>query len=169
LVVTSRYAAEAAWVHGFDVAIMLALGPGTYTVDHVLVLNSHDKLMPDMRVGIDTYSADHAYVVRLLSRGTPVDFVEIDYSISLELLLRGEIDATVWTEQDLPPLPNHIYTQSLNHSLADDEKLAQLGEAVIIGLPDVTPVAHVMQTALNVDALRSVQRAVIDGQRRPTY
>lgn len=168
-VVTSRYAAESAWVHGFDVEILLSLGAGTYTVDHVLLLNGSDQLLPDMRVGIDTHSADHAYVVRLLSNGTPVNFVEIDYSNTIDLLIQGEIDATVWTEQDIPPLPDHIHTRPLNDSLNTDDKLTQLGEAVLVGLSTDTPVTYVIQSALKVDHLRDIQQRVVDGQIRATY
>lgn len=168
-VVTSRYAAEAARVQGFDIAILLALGPGTYTVDHVLILNGAEALQAGMRIGIDTYSADHAYVVRLLSRGTPVEFVEIDYSSSLEQLQNDEIDAAVWTQADLPVLPPHLHVQRLGERLAGDVQIGGLGEAVIVGLPDAVAVAHVLETALEVDALRSIQTEVLGGGRRAAY
>lgn len=168
-VVTSRYAAEAAWAHGFDTEIILALGEDTYTVNHVLVLNGHDRLLPDMRVGIDTHSSDHAYVVRQISRGTPVNMVEIDYSTGIDRLLLGEIDATVWTEQDLPVLPDHVQVRQVDDDLFEREHLQKLGEAVIIALPDAAPVAHILKATLDPDLLRATQRSVIAGQRRATY
>lgn len=168
-VVTSRYAAETASVQGFDVQIILALGMGTYTVDHVLVLNGSETLQAGMRVGIDTFSADHAYVVRLLSRGIPVKFVEVDYSTSLDQLLRGEIDATVWTQHDLPVLPGHIHVQQVNNSFSTEAYFQQLGEAVIVGLKGSTAVAHVLKATLHVETLRTIQGDVLAGRRRPTY
>lgn len=167
--VVSRYAADAAWAHGFNIQVIMALGAGTYTVDHVLLLNGSEELRQGMRVGIDTHSADHAFVVRSLSRGVPVQFVEIDYSAGLDLLTRGEIDATVWTEHDLPVLPDHIHVQTLHEQFTDAEHLAQLGEAVIVALPDNQPVAHVLHAALNIDKLRGIQDDVLAGRRRATY
>ncbi|MAU11614.1 MAG: hypothetical protein CL607_17450 [Anaerolineaceae bacterium] len=168
-VITSRYAAEAAAVSGFEVEPILALGPGSYTIEHVLLIKGADQLQPGMRVGIDTQSADHAYVVRLLSRGTPVSFVEIDYSTTIEQLLSGQIDATVWTEPDVPTLPEPFRALPVGATFAEDDKLGQLGEAVIIGLPAYEGVAHVVQAVLAVDSVREVQQAVVERQVRPTY
>jgi len=168
-VVTSRYAAEASWARGFDVEIVFALGAGTYTIGHVLVLNGSSTLQGGMRIGIDTHSADHAYMVRQLSRGVPVNFVEIDYSAGLDLLLSGEIDVVIWTERDLPVLPDHIHVQPIAGDLFDSDQIERLGEAVIISLPGVVAVKHILQNTLDAGRLREIQREVLEGRRRPTY
>lgn len=169
-VVTSRYAADAAAVSGFEVETIMALGPGTYTTDHVLLIRGEGGLQAGMRVGIDTHSSDHAYVVRLLSRGTPVNFVEIDYSTTIENMLAGHIDATVWTEPDVPRLPEPFHALPVGDVLEHDDKLAQLAEAVIVTLPAYRDaVQHVLQTVLNLDEVRQVQQAVAERQLRPTY
>lgn len=168
-VVTSRYAAESASAHGFTVAVAVALGEATYTVDHVLVTREHHTLQAGMRVGIDSHSADHAMVVRRLCRGVPVTLVEIDYSTSLKQLSSGEIDATVWVKQDLPLLPEQFHIVPIDRNNFEDNQLEQLGEAVIVTLPDAVAVQHLLHATLDADHLGAIQSDVLTGRRRPTY
>lgn len=168
-VITSRYAAETAWAHGFDVEIALSLGMSTYTIDHVLLLNGSQSLEPDMRVGIDTHSADHAFVVRQVCRGIPVNMVEMDYSAGLDQLMTGRIQATMWTLQGLPSLPDYISVQPVTPDQLEHDYLKNLGEAVIITVPGDVAVQHVLRAALNPHQLRITQNAVTLGQRRAAY
>lgn len=166
--VVSRYAAETAWAHGFDVYPVVALGQDTYTVNQVLVLRG-GALRDGLRVGIDMHSADHAYMVRLLTKGYRVNFISIDYSTSIDLLLRGEIDATVWTAHDLPALPPDVTVINAADLAPTDEQAARLGEGVIVVLSDHLPARHALAAVVNVDDLRAVQTAVIEGRRLPAY
>ena len=139
------------------------------TVDQVLVINGQDSLTSEMRVGIDTLSADHAYIVRLMSRGIDVEFVKFDYSNGLDQLLRGEFDATVWTAADLPPLPEHITTQPIRNVIQTDAYLQKLGEAVILGRTDSKAVVNILQSTVDVSRVQQIQVEVLDRKRRPTY
>ncbi|GAB4521764.1 MAG: GntR family transcriptional regulator YhfZ [Anaerolineae bacterium] len=165
--VVSRYVAENAAVHGFDVQVLALLGEETYTVEHVLVTLGADTLTDGMRIGIDPNSTDHAYIVRMASRGKQVEFVEMDYSQGLELLEQGAIDATIWTRDDVPPTTKHVRVNPLQQM--GDRNFALFGEAAIVTQPDNRSIQNVLTALLDVAAIRQTQESVLQRLQLPSY
>lgn len=167
--IVSRFAADTAHVQGFDLDVLLLLGPGTYTAKHVLLLNqpTADGIEDGMRVGIDTKSADHARVVHAVCRGQRVKFINIDYNQGLKLLNSDVIDATVWTEEDLPAEFANLKIIPLD--TGENPTLVQLSEAALVVERGNTAVSHVLQDILKSDALRKIQKDVIDFVQLPAY
>lgn len=164
----SRFAAETAGAHGFEVEIVLTLNPQTYMVHHVLLLsNSFIELQDGLRVGIDPRSPDHTAVMRSISRGKQVKFIEIDYSQGLELIRSGVLDATVWSREDIP-----VEVDDLTIIPLDEQTqpiLKQTSQATIVVNRGNLPVLHVLKATLNAVELSQIQQDIVQKVRLPSY
>ncbi len=166
--IVSRYVAETATAHGFHLETVTLLGANSYTVGHVLLLNSeNDTLVDGMRVGIDRNSIDQAFVVRAISQGRRVEFVDMDYSQGLELLDNGTIDATVWTQEDLPPTRDHLQIVPLAGQLGSTGEL--FGEAALLTRMENPGVMHLVKDLLETDRIQATQQAIVDRTMLPSY
>ena len=165
-VVISRYAAETANVHGFDIEIAFNLGHNTYTTDQVMLIRDEfePKLSDGLRIGIDMNSSDHAYLVRSVTRNYAITFVEIEYQRGVELLLANEIDAVIWTSTDLPPSNIHVIEID-----QQQERFITLSEAVIVICPDDLAVKHVLSSIIDVNSVQQIQHEVVTSQRLASY
>ncbi len=165
----SHFAAETAEVNGFDLQTVFLLGQNTYTSKHVLLLNNPHvvSLQDGMRVGIDVKSADHARVVHAVCRGHRVKFVNIDYSQALKLFHAGVIDATVWTEENLPSEFANLTVVPLESD--HHPALLHLSEAAIVIENGNTAVLHVLQKILNPVELVKVQQVIVNLIQLPAY
>lgn len=165
-IVASRYAAQTADVHGFDLEMAFQFGEHTYTTDQVLLIRQEFEmgLSDGLRVGIDMNSTDHAFLVRSITRNYAITFVEIEYQRGVELLLANEIDAAIWTSTDLPASGVHII--EIDHS---QERFIPLSEAVIMIRPNDLAVKHLLQEILDVESIKQIQREVISSQRLASY
>lgn len=165
-IVVSRYAAETASVHGFELEVAIELGQRTYTVDQVLLVRDEfaPELRDGLRMGIDMNSPDHAYLVRSITRHYRITFVEIEYQRGLELLLSGEIDAAIWASTDLPSSGVHMI--QIDHQ---QDRFQPLSEAVIVTRPDDMAVKHVLDDVIDVDVVRGIQQDVMTSQRIASY
>src|SRR5262245_27744670 len=164
----SRFAAETAEAHGFEVDIVFLLGPESYMGQHMLLLRSGAVDLADgMRVGVDKQSTDHVYAVRAMIRGHRVELVEIDYSQGLELLVAGAIDATVWSQENIPAgLP---IVRVCPSNLQTDPTLARLSEgAVVVGRGN-RAMLKILHATLDLAKLRAIEQEVVCIVRRPAF
>ena len=167
--VVSRFVAETAPFHGFSVDIVGLLGPQSYMTDHVLLFGdpAARAVRDGMRIGIDTQSTDHSYVVRTVSRGRAVTFVEIKYDQGLRLIASDVIDATVWSREDVPPEIDHVAVVPIDAQIAAE--VTRLSEAAIVVNADDKPTAHVLTELLNWPRLLAILHEVVALARVPTY
>jgi len=165
-VVVSRYAAETASIHGFDIEVAFQFGNNTYTIDQILLIRDEFEphLHDGLRIGIDMNSSDHAYLVRSITRNYAITFVEIEYQRSVKHLLENEIDGAIWTSTDLPPSGVHVI--EIDHQ---DEKFIKLNEAVIVTRPHDLAVKHVLREIIDVDMIKQTQQEVVTSQRLASY
>lgn len=167
--IVSRYAAEHAEQHGFRIERIADLGIGSYMARHVLLIGGARAtgIEDGMRVGVDRQSADHIHLVQTLCRNLPVEQVEIEYSQGLYLISTRQIDATVWSQDDLPPELPHMTVVPLEH-----ESLIELGalsEATLIVNRANRAAAHVLGAVLNYVELQHIQAEVVQRKRLPAY
>lgn len=165
----SQFAADTAAAHGFAVDQCLSFGAQSYLEGHVLLLRSHLNAaqLDGVRLGVDFLSADHTYISRAISRGKRVELVNIQYDQALDLLATGAIDAVVWTNLEAPATLSDIAIVPLH--AADDPMLASLSEAVIVVSRGNKAAANLLQAVLDAPAARTIQRAVIERLRVPSY
>jgi hypothetical protein len=164
----SRFAAETAAAHGFEVDIVLLLGPESYMGQHMLLLRPGvSDLVDGMRVGVDMQSADHVYAVRAVIRGHHVELVDIDYSQGLRLLVAGAIDATVWSQENIPADLPIVTARPLN--LQADPALTRLSEGAIVINRGNRAMSHILYATLDLAQLRAIEQDVVRLVRRPAY
>jgi hypothetical protein len=167
-VVLSQFAAKTANAHGFEVEIVMALTPQTYMGRHILLLPaSFTQLQDGMKVGIDLKSPDHTAVVRSISRGKQVKFIEIDYSQGLELTRAGMIDATVWSREDIPAEFDDLAFISLDAQA--EPIIKQTSEAAIVVSRGNLQALHVLRATLNQADLYQIQQDIVQKLRLPSY
>lgn len=165
----SRFAAETASAHGFLVDTIMLLGPETYMANHVLLLRAPNAtgLQDGMRVGVDFQSTDHVYVVRAASRGRQVDLVDIEYSQGLRLIHSGAIDATVWSQEDIPIDLGTLTVIPLD--LRADPAIARLREGALVVSQGNAVIVHVLHAILEREQLLRTQQEVVQQLRLPAY
>lgn len=164
-VLVSRFAAATMAV---SAETFVHLGPGTYMPDHILLLRTTEPVLRDgMRVGIDRQSLDHTYAVETACRGVQVEFIPIDYSQGAALVGSGEIDATVWSHEDLPLEPERFAIVPFDGH--GDPAIRQLAEATILVRHGDRAIRAVLGVVINAAALIQTQQAVVAMQRRPAY
>ncbi len=165
----SSFAAHHAHTHGFDVEVLFALGASTYMAEHVLLLakDSGSDIRHGMRMGMDSQSNDHTYLIRAMSQGKQVKFVEIEYEQGLKLLRSGAIDATVWSREDLPKELDGLTVLPLDAQT--EPALINLSEAAIVVNRGNKAVANILYSTLNAQELAQVQQDVLHQHRLPNY
>ncbi len=167
-VILSRFAAETANAHGFDIEIVMTLEPQTYQSNQIqLFAPGVTSLQDGLRIGIDPKSPDHSAVVRVISRGKQVDFVEIDYSQGLNLIRSGVIDATVWSREDVPMELEGLTIVSLDRQA--DPIFKQTSEAAIVVNREDCQTIHILKAILNSTDLHQIQQEVVQRLRLPMY
>lgn len=164
----SGFAVDTAAAHGFAVDVVAELEAGTYMSEpRLLLANAARALVDGMRVGMDPKSADHTYLVRAVSRGKRIRFVDVDYSQALRLLLAGDIDATVWSGEEIPPERNGLAAIPLDAQL--EPVVERLGRAAVVVAQGNRAAAHVLHAVLDLPELHAIQQDVITYARVPAY
>jgi hypothetical protein len=170
----SAFAADSAAARGLAVQVAARLGPQTYMAGHTLLTRGQAPLAPGddglrdgMRVGADPQSDDHLYLVSSLARGHTVELVEIEYSQGLRLLHSGAIDATVWSDEDLPATLGALRAASID--LQREPALAALSEAALVVVSGDRAITHLLGAVLKRKALLAIQAEVVAGKRLPAY
>jgi hypothetical protein len=137
--------------------------------NHVLLLGTANAtgLQDGMRVGVDVQSVDHVYMVRAASRGKQVELVEIEYNQGLRLVSSGAIDATVWSQEDIPI--DHSALTLIPLDSQTDLAMTRLGEAALVVSQNNAAMMHVLNAVLEHDQLLRIQQDVIQQLRLPAY
>ncbi|MCP9955267.1 GntR family transcriptional regulator YhfZ [Actinomadura madurae] len=169
LIAVSRLAFEE-FGEGFPIARLADLGPRTYVGAHGVLLRAGVSLDdPDLAVAVDTSSADQQELTRLVFSGRSVRYVETSYMQLGELFRRGEVDASVWNldevhqhiDEDCATIP---FDELTSADLADRNS-----SAVLAVRADDSPALEAVRGRISADLVTRTQRAVLTGDRLPSY
>ncbi len=116
------------------------------------------------RVGFDSRSPDQCLLTEIKFAGQPIERVELSYSNCIPHLIRGDIDAVIWNQEQIVPSE---YLQSIK--LQGDERYIQASQAVILIRPDNYPIKLLLERGINQTQLLRHQRAVQSGIVEPRY
>ncbi len=165
----SRFVSETAHVHGFRVNPTVLFGASTYISRNVILFSDSkfDTITDGMQVGIDRESTDHTYKVHSICRGKRVQYVDIKYSQGLDLISSGAIDATIWSNEDLPE--EMVQLKAVPLPQASDSALVKLGEAAIVSLEDNIAVINVLRQVINTPYVVQIQQEVVGLERSPIF
>ncbi|AQR77827.1 hypothetical protein ERICI_01164 [Paenibacillus larvae subsp. larvae] len=166
--IMSLLAAEKLIQSNAPVEIGLSLGKQSY-VSGYTVFVGHDQikeLKDGMRIGIDSSSTEQVDLTMAECENLDVEFVEANYMHLFDMLVRGEIDAEIWDNEDtmqntsMPNIP--LCTRKAKEM---DKKLT---EAVCLVHANNSTLKEVLGT-LPLEDILNIQKAVIDGTVTPRY
>lgn len=165
----SRFAAETAHAHGFTIDPVVTFGKDSYISNSIILFSDPTKhvIEDGMKVGIDRESTDHTYKVHSVCQGKQVRYVDIKYSQGLDLISNGEIDATIWSNEDLPDDMVQVNAVSVPTEL--EPALEDLSEAAIVTLKGNTGVSNVIRQLLDSDFIVNTQEEVVTLKRSPVF
>jgi hypothetical protein len=168
LVVLSAFANEQV-AREWPLEVVVRLGPGTYA-EHALIIRDGvpGRLENGMRVGIDPSSIDQQLLIEAEAEGCAIVTVEVGYMHAAEMLLRGEIDATIWNIDEVSVRFPELKVVPLRTARA--QAIARLaGEAVLVTRPESPEVGQITNALLDWDVVLQVQAEVVAGRRYPAY
>jgi YhfZ C-terminal domain/Helix-turn-helix domain len=169
-VVLSRFALDNAVERGLAIEEVLGLGCETYVGQHIILLRDADKkeIEDGMRVGIDSSSIDQVLLTKEACRGKNVEFIEINYMNLMAAIEKGQIDATVWNEDDFCT-SSHPFTAvplALTGNLAHTKDNT---EAVIAVEKGNRLVLQTLRSIVDSELIRDIQKQVMENGLMPVY
>lgn len=153
--------------HEDEYHLLLSFGPGTNLGDHVLLTADHnvERIIDGMRVGIDSSSYDHYRLTMEEFKGHSVQFVEMSYGQSLQKLLAGDIDATVW-DAGLNRPPSSLKMRPLSNRT---KATGTNTEAVLIVRKDCGALQDLILQLIDTQLVIEMQRQVIERKITPMF
>lgn len=162
--ITSKYAALEYIKENSDIEIIQEFGDYTFLYNHVLIFadKSEDRIKSGMKIGVDYDSIDQSMLTKKVCEGLDVEFVSIQYNQLIEKLLHNEIDATVWSSDEVKHL-SHFNIQPIMRENADNTI------AVIIINKERQELTRLIGQMINPEEVRSIQNKVINEEMLPSY
>jgi hypothetical protein len=153
-----------------NVEVVMSLGKKTYVGEHVILLRDQfmNNIEDGMRVGIDSQSPDQMLLTQEACRGKNVQFVEVSYMTLAEAMKKGQIDATVWNNDDrlIPSFAFKAIPLPPIDKLTDAQENT---EAVIVINKECQYLATILRTIIDKELISKVQRQVMEGDLLPVY
>lgn len=146
--------------------LILEFGPGSNVGDHVLLMPEHHagEITDGMKVGVDSSSVDHLRLTLEECEGKSVQLVEISYGQSIEKLLSGEIDVTIWDAGFTPP-PPHLKMVPLKNRKT---KTNANTEAGLVVRADSGSLKNLIQQLIDPNIVVRTQRRVVSHEISPS-
>jgi ABC-type amino acid transport substrate-binding protein len=168
-IVLSRFALNNAIERELAVEEVLGLGRESYVGQHVILLRDRDQqeIVDGMRVGIDPSSIDQVLLAKGACRGKNVEFVEVGYMNLVAALEKGQIDATVWNEDDFSTSAHPFKAVPL--ALSDLDQTHDNTEAVIAVQRGNRLVLQTLRAIIDPEMIRDIQTQVMENRLLPAY
>lgn len=103
--IVSRLAAERyiSQLENCNLEIAVSFGPNSYLSGHAIFLSDASKstIENGMKVGLDSHSIDQTDITMAECENLNVEFVELNYMHLLEVIQMKQIDAAVWSKDEL--------------------------------------------------------------------
>ena len=164
--VMSRMAYDDYVSRGYEVDLALECGPLTYVGRHVLL--TRDKLAmgwSGARVGIDESSVDQSSLTRRYFANASVEYVPVQYTHIVDLLLAGELDVGIWNEDDVHVRASGLLMQPLGDGDAQDANT----RAVVVTRKNDPLTTSLVKDLLSASAIEDIQRRVMNGSLMARY
>jgi len=164
--VMSKYSATAYMKSGMDIEIVTAFGRDTYVGKHALIFANRNKskLEDGMRIAIDKSSFDIKSLTEAACKGVEVTYVEVPYSQILNKLLSGEVDASVWSTDEIIEKGVNLNYYDLKSVSEDNDT-----EAVIVVKEGNEGIKNLLAKAIEIERVVAIQGEVLSGDLIPRY
>lgn len=168
IAITSLFAANGLCTRKEDIAFTFS--PCTFTSAHHIYLRSSAKRnQTGLVVGVDPDSYDQNHLSQIEFENKDVEYKHINYMNIFRCLSSGEIDAAIWTEDDMRPHLNENVVQ-LPLSAHTQQKVNQSDtQAALIMHKEDKLIGEVIKKTIQPDQVLQIQKDVIEGKRVPAY
>ncbi|WP_419741895.1 GntR family transcriptional regulator YhfZ [Paraclostridium dentum] len=164
--ITSKLAADQILKENDDMKVILELGENTYVNKHVLVYGQGEKIeiKDGIKVGVDKTSRDQYYLSIKEFEGVDVEFIDMSYNQIVTKILNKEIDAAVWSIDEIEEKEILLsYRDLKNHKSKDSNT------AVIIINNNNNGFDQLIEKLVKPSEVRDIQQKVIQEKITPKY
>lgn len=164
--VMSRMAFEEYLHRGCELDASLTCGLFSYVGHHVLLCADAERTdWSGARVGIDESSADQSSLTRRYFADTEVDYVPVQYTHIVDMLLSGDLDVGIWNEDDL-----HMGTAGLAKRPLGDLGAQDSDTSAVVAVRADDPMSRqLIRSLVDMRELEQIQRQVMEGQLVARY
>lgn len=173
--VVSELAAEMMLRQYDDISLVRTFHDESYVQEHAVIMRegAGSRIRDGMRVGIDVGSADQAHLTRLECEGKDVEFVELNYMNLVDRLRSGDIDAAVWSTEEVQPhglvqLYRGLKAYPFTHEEACRLSRKNTRAAIVVAKPQIR-MTTLLEQFLDPESIRDVQMKVLSGELLPSY
>jgi YhfZ C-terminal domain len=167
LAVMSRFAADE--LCGPEDGVVLELAPNSYNTGHRVYYNAANPDPHPVRVIVDRHSADQQLLTALEFTGTDVTLLPAMPAQIVRLLINGQADAAVWTEDEMQVIrPAGILDRPLGASVRD-EIGDRMTRAVLVGRAADAAIMRAVTAPILSDDVAQIQLDVMAGRIVPEY
>src|SRR5699024_5898619 len=141
--------------------LLMDFGKQTNVSNHVLLVRNQfmNGFVEGMRVGIDSTSVDHAQLTHKEFANQNVEFIETSYGNTIDKLVTGEIDATIW-DASISYLPESVSMLPLKQ---DEESSSANTIACLIGKKSNQALNQLLIEYINPYAVKNIQNLLSEG------
>ena len=168
IAITSLFAANGLCTRKEDIAF--SFSPCTFTsAHHIYMRSGATQDQARLVVGVDPDSYDQNHLSQIEFEYKNVEYKRINFMNIFRCLSSGEIDAAIWTEDDMHPHLNENIVQ-LPLSAHTQQKVNQSDTQVaLIIYKEDKLIGEVIKKTIKPDQVLQIQTDVIEGKRIPTY
>lgn len=150
-----------------SLTLLMDFGMRTNVSEHVLLVRNQfkDGIIDGMRVGVDSTSYDHVQLIMKEFDGKNVELVETSYGNTIDKLVVGEIDATIW-DASIFYLPDSVSMISLKQ---DEKERSENTVACLVGKKDNEALNQLLIKYIDPFAVTKAQELVITNKKTPLF
>ena len=167
--VMSRLAFDDYVSRGFPIEAALACEPLSYVGRHVLLVRDAARTdWSGARVGIDMSSVDQSRLTQRFFANTDVEYVPVQYTHIVEMLLSGDLDVGIWNEDDVHVRASGLAMRPLGKGAAG----VQEGDntcAVIAVRSDDPFTRQLIRSLVSAEKVSQIQHKVMEGELAARY
>lgn len=162
----SKMAFDSYVSRGYPLSAALVCSPLSYVGRHVLLsLDPNRADWSSARVGIDESSVDQGSLTQRYFEGVDVEYVPVQYTHIVDMILAGELDAGIWNEDD-------VHVKAANLSARPVENLGMSDSntrAVVVVRNDDTFSRQLIKELVTAALVDKIQHKVMEGKLAVCY
>ncbi|TSB48558.1 GntR family transcriptional regulator YhfZ [Alkalicoccobacillus porphyridii] len=149
-----------------ELTLAMGFGEKSYVSNHEMIFSDSQKkeIRDGMKIGIDINSTDQATLIEAETEGKNVEYVKLNYMHLLEHLKANNIDATVWSTDEMK---DQFNSQPLSTKKAIEYE-KKMTEAVCLIEKDNRKLEYILNL-LSQEKIIEIQMLVEGGDYIPRY
>ncbi len=164
--VMSKFSAKAYVDEGMEIECIISFGKCSYVNKHAIVLadKNKNKVEEGMKVAIDKASYDIYAITKKILKDINVTYIEMPYNQILSKILSGEVDAAVWSIDEILEKNIDLKYVDLGEVFKGEDS-----EAVIVVNSKEEGMKNFLKQFINIKKVKELQKQVVLGEIVPSY